>query len=125
DLEDLEPEVEVGAEAALLHLLLEIVVRRGDHPHIYRNRTDRSDAGDLALLQNPQQLRLHRGTDVADLVEKDRASVGRLEEPLSFRHRTGECALRMTEQLGLEHPLGQRRAVDRDEGAAAARTRLV
>jgi hypothetical protein len=35
DREDAEAVVEVGAEAALAHLALEVPVRRRDHPHVH------------------------------------------------------------------------------------------
>ena len=61
-----------------------------------------ADAADLALLQHAQQLRLQRERQLADLVEKQRAAVGFLEQPGLVAHRIGERAAHVTEQLGLE-----------------------
>ena len=51
--------------------------------------------------------------DVADLVEEQRAAVGDLEHALLVRHRAGERALDVAEQLALQQVLAQRVAVDR------------
>ena len=49
------------------------------------DRLGRADALDLAVLEHAQQLHLHAERQLADLVEEDRAAVGRLEEPLRSR----------------------------------------
>ena len=67
----------------------------------------RADALELALLEDAQQLRLRRRRHLADLVEEDRALVGGLEPALAHRHRAGEGALLVAEQLGLEQRLRQ------------------
>jgi hypothetical protein len=57
-------------------------VRRRDHAHVDRDRLRRADGPHLALLQDAQQLDLQRHRHVADLVEQQRAAVGRLEQAL-------------------------------------------
>src|SRR5262249_29888720 len=47
----------------------------------------------------------------------ERPAVRELELPRAGRHRARERALLVPEKLGLREGLGQRRAVDRDEGA--------
>ena len=79
-----------------------------------------ADALELLLLQRAQQLDLHRGRDVADLVEEQRAAVGELEPAELLLDRAGERALLVAEQLALEQRLGQRAAVDLDERAVRA-----
>ncbi len=61
-----------------------------------------ADRPHLALLQHAQQLHLQRQRHVADLVEEQRAAVGRLEEALVRLHGAGERAARVAEELGLE-----------------------
>jgi len=95
-------------------------VGRGDHPHVDPDRVGRADPLELALLQHAEQADLGGHRDVADLVEEDRAAVGRLEEPLLVALRAGEGALHVAEQLRLEERLGERPAVERDERVAAA-----
>jgi len=46
----------------------------GQHPHVDLDRPRFADGHDLALFEEPQQLRLHVHRQVADLVEEERAS---------------------------------------------------
>ena len=77
---DLQAEEQVLAEAARGDLVLEIAVGRGDDAHVDLDGLGRADAPDLALLQHAQELHLHLGADLADLVEEQRAAVRLLEE---------------------------------------------
>ena len=78
-----------------------------------------ADRAHLALLQHAQQLHLERRRQLADLVEEQRAAVGRPEEAgLALVVGAGEGALLVAEQLALEQRLGQRAAVDGDERRA-------
>jgi len=79
-----------------------------------------SDAADLVLLQRAQQLDLHRGGHLADLVEQQRPAAGSLEQARSVLRRAGERTARMSEQLALEQRLGDGSAVDRDERTGRA-----
>src|SRR6266545_1437917 len=79
----------------------------------------------LAFLQNPQELHLHRRRELADLVEKKRAS-RRLGKPtLAPPDGSGEGTSLVAEKLGLENRLRDRRAVDGNEGSTRARAPLV
>ena len=77
------------------------------------------------LLERAQNLRLQRQRQVADLVEKQRAAVRQLELAGLARHRAGEGALLVAEELGLEQVVGNRRAVDRHERAVGPRAQRV
>ena len=77
-------------------------MRRRDHAHVDRDRLRRADRPHLALLQHAQELDLQRHRHVADLVQEQRAAVGRLEQALVRLHGAGERAPRVAEQLGLE-----------------------
>ena len=81
----------------------------------------RAERLDGPLLQHAQQLGLGRQRDLGDLVEQQRAAVGRLEAAVAALDRAGERAALVAEQLGLEQRLGERGAVDRDERLARAR----
>src|SRR5881397_1727154 len=61
-----------------------------------------ADPFELAFLKQPQQLGLHRRRHVADLVEKEGAAVRLLELAEVARGGSGEGALFMTEELGLD-----------------------
>ena len=78
-----------------------------------------ADAVERPLLQDAQELALRRRRELADLVEEDRAAVGQLELAQPARGRAREGAPLVAEELALEQRLGNRGAVDRDEGAVA------
>jgi len=118
DRDDVQPVVEVGAEAALGHLLLEIAVGRGDHPQVDLDRLARTHRIDLALLQHPQQLDLDGVGRLAYLVEEDGAALGLPAETVMIAVGAGERSLDVTEELALEQGLGNRAAVDGHEGPA-------
>ena len=76
-------------------------------------------------LEHAKELDLRRRRDLADLVEEDRARVGQLEPAEPPLRRAGERALLVAEQLLLEQRVGERGAVDGDEGLAAPGREIV
>ncbi len=76
DLDRVEPEQQVLAEALLVGQLLGRQVGRGDHPHVDRHRPVGADRNHLPLLERGQQLGLEMERQVADLVE-EQACCGR------------------------------------------------
>ena len=80
DVHDVQAVVEVFAELAAHHELLQVAVRGRDHAHVDRDGVGGADGADLVLLQHAQQLHLQAHRHVADLVEQQRAAVGRLEQ---------------------------------------------
>ena len=79
DLDRVEPEQQVLAEALLVGERVGRYVGGGDHPHVDRNRLVRPDRHHLALLERGQQLGLEVKRQIADLVEEQGAVVGGLE----------------------------------------------
>ena len=77
------------------------------------------------FLQYAEQLYLGGGRQLADLIQEQRAPVCRREVSRPRPIGTGECALLVAEQLGLHQFGRQRTAIDSDEGALAARARLM
>ena len=75
----------------------------------------------LAFLKHAQKLHLDRGRQLADLVEKQRAAARLGEAALAPRHRAGERAALVSEQLRFEDALGNRRAIDGHERSGGAR----
>ena len=71
-------------------------------------------------LQHAEQLGLHLGRQLADLVEKERRAVRDLEAPGLARQGPGVGALLPPEQLALHQPGRQRGAVDLDHQLAPA-----
>jgi len=76
DREDVEAIVEILAEAAGAHFALEIAVGGGQHTRVDLARLGLADQGDLPLLQDAQQLDLHRLRGLADFIEEDGAAIG-------------------------------------------------
>ena len=119
ELDDLEAIVEILAEAALLDLLLEIAVGRGDDPHIDLDAARAPDPLELPLLQDPQHLGLGLGRHVADLIEEDRAAFRGLESAHTLLIRARKGALLVAEELALDQLAVDRRTVDGHEGTIA------
>src|SRR5262249_43915087 len=71
DGEDVEPVIEVRAEAPLAHGSLEVAIRGRDQPHVYFQRLRPADALELALLQYAQELRLQLQRQVPDLAPEE------------------------------------------------------
>ena len=94
--------VEVLAESAAAYRLLEVAMRRRDDADVASDRHVVADTLEYTLLQHAQELYLHRGAHVADLIEKQRAALGDLEAALAGGDRAGEGALLVAEELGLE-----------------------
>ena len=120
DRHDVQPVVEVLAELAGLDHRRQVAVGGGDQPHVDLDRPRAAEPLELVLLQDAQDLGLRVGAHVADFVEEQRAAVGLLEAADALLVGAGERALLVTEQLGLEQVLLQRRAVHLDEVARRA-----
>ena len=120
DRDDVEPEVEVLAEAAGGDGIAEVAVGGGHHAHVDVPRLRRAHSLHLAVLEHAQQLGLELGRDLADLVEEERAAVGALEAAGAGLERSGERAALVAEELALEHAGRERRAVHGDERRADA-----
>ena len=112
--------VEVLAKAALLDRHAQIPVGRRDDADIGVQRLDPADPLEGALLQHAQHADLQRGRHLADLVQQEGAAVGQLEAAAALALRPGERAAFVAEQLGLQQPLGQRAAVQRNKGPVGA-----
>ena len=81
DGDDLQPVVEVLAEAAPLDLVVEVLVRGADEADVDGARARLADPADLLLLEDAEELGLEGERQVADLVEEERAARGLLDEP--------------------------------------------
>src|SRR5262249_27899517 len=106
---------QIAAESAFRDLALKIPMRRGNHPDIDLSGVRGSDPLERPLLQYTQQLCLQLRREIADLVEEQRAPMRQLETALAQRHRAGERAAFVTEQLALDECRRQCCAVHDDE----------
>src|SRR5262249_31302648 len=121
----LEPEVEILAKPSLGDAALEIAIAGGDDPDVHRHRARRADLVERLLLKHAQELALMIRSQLADLVEEQRSSIGLLEVAPTFTDRPGEAALDVTEELSLEELGRNGRHVDCDERLIAPRTQGV
>src|SRR5262249_11738223 len=115
DGNDVEPEIQVLAEAALPDQLLQVLVGGGDDAHVHRHGVAGADPLEGHFLQNAQELGLHLQVDVADLVEKERTAVGQLEAADLVPVGARKSPLDVSEKLTFQEALGQGGAVDRNE----------
>ena len=117
DSGDVQAVIEILAESAGGDLFGQVAVRRRDDAGIGVQGLSPADALELALLDDAEDLDLGRQRQLADLVEKNRASGGAFEPAGLLAVGAGECAALVAEELALDQPLGKRPAVDADERA--------
>lgn len=120
-----EAVIQVGAEASFLDALAQILVGGGNDPHVDLACLVVAQALDLAVLQHAQQFALRRQRQLADLVEKQAATVGALETPGAGDLRAGIGAALGAEEFGLDQLVRDRGAVQRHERTFAARPLVV
>src|SRR5262245_62195078 len=85
---NVQPEIEVLAKAVLLNFLSQILVRRCNDPNVYGHGPPAADPFHLAFLQNTKQFSLSSETQVADLIQEQCSTIGRLNasnSPLDTR----------------------------------------
>jgi len=97
DGDDVEAVVEVLAERAGVHAGLWVAVGGGEDADVDVDGGGGADAGDLALLDDPQELDLGAGAELGELVEEDRAAAGGLEVAGAGGHRACEGAALVAE----------------------------
>ena len=105
-LEHAEPVVQVLAEPLVADVLLQVLIRGGDHADVDAHFLRRPDRQKRMAFENPQQLGLAFERQLADFVEKQRAQVGLLEEADVVAIGAGERAGLVAEQLAL-HEVGR------------------
>ena len=112
EMDDLQPVQQVLAELAGRHQVAQVAVGGRDHPNVdARLRLIRTHGLDLAVLEKPQQERLHAQAHLADFVQEQRAAMRQLELAALVAVGAGEAAFDVSEQLGLEERFRQAGAV--------------
>src|SRR5262249_5491597 len=97
-----QPKIEIAPKLPLLHVDFEVAMRRRNDACRHGNRPIRSESNDCALLQHAQELGLRRQGQLADLVEKERSSAGRLERAFSRAVRPGKRSALVSKQLAFD-----------------------
>src|SRR5207244_800134 len=90
--------------------------------HVYFDLLAAAHALERMPFQHAQKLRLRLRAHLANLVEHQRALIGRFELADLALGRPGERALLMTEQLAFQQRLGQRGTVDAAKRRFSPRT---
>ena len=91
-------------------------MRRRDHAHIGPDRLVAADALECLLLQHAQELGLEGQRHVSYLVEKNGTVIALLELANAAAVGPSKGALLVSEKLTLQKGLGDRGAVERQEG---------
>src|SRR5512147_737572 len=91
--DDLQSVVKILAKDVVLHVLFKVAIGRGQYPDIEFNRLRSADSFDFSVLQEAKQLNLEIGSELADLVEKERAGMGELELAALLGMGPGESSL--------------------------------
>ena len=101
ETDDVEPIVQVFAESAVLHELLEVGVGGRDDAHVDGHRCGLAERVDFARFEETEQLGLEVEAKLADLVEEQGAVLSGPDEPQAVIG-PGEGSAAMTEELALE-----------------------
>src|SRR5882724_317597 len=125
DLHDVEAEIQVLAKGSGFDGGIEIAVGGGDDANVDVAAFGGPYRLDFALLESAQELGLEIDGHVANLVEKERATVRGFEQTLLGLDSPGERAFNVAEQLGLDERGNQSGAIDGNEGAILASTKEV
>src|SRR5215510_8107787 len=99
DWKNVQPVIQVHSKTPVGNLLFEVPVRRGDNAYIGSDRLISADPLELLLLKHSQQGDLHFRAQLADLIQKNRSTVRRLEASDPLLQGPGESALLMSEQF--------------------------
>ena len=122
---DVQPVEQIGTEAASLDFLRQIAIGGGDDPHIGGLLAAGAEAAIAAAFQEPQELGLERQRHLADLIEKQRAALRRLDKARTRLCGPGESSALDPEKLRFEQIAGKRGAIHDDERPIGARAGIV
>src|SRR5678815_4754314 len=125
DREDVEAEKQVTPEAARFDFRIEIPMRRRDEPDIDLDLRDATHPTEPSPFEHLEELGLDRRFHLSDLVQKQRAAVGHLEQTEFPGRGARESPSFMTEQLRLRQLPAQTGAVQLDERFVRAGRGLV
>ena len=111
DADAREPVIQIFAEQAVAHALLQLAVGGGNDAHVHLNGAHAPHGPHLALLQHAQQLDLERRRGFANFIQKHGAAVATLEQAWVVLERAGKRPALVAEQLRLQQRVGNGRAV--------------
>ena len=120
EADDVEAVEEVFAEASVADGVVEVGVGGGDDADVDGQRARFAERRDLARLEEAEELRLEVESELADLVEEERAVAGGANEAGVVAVGAGEGAAAVAEQLAFEQVARDGGAVEGDEGFLGA-----
>ena len=103
----------------------QVVIRGGNDANIHFAGAQRSHSLHFLILEHAQELRLRGERHISDLIQKQRASMGVLEQARLVVRGPGERTLHVAEQLALEQRFHDGRAVEHDVAAGSHRAEPV
>jgi len=103
---DGQPVVQVRPELVLVDHPLQVAIACGNNAHVDLNGPDATYPLKLLLLENPQQLGLQLQGHLADLIQEQRAAVGRLEAPMRCATAPVKRSLLVPEELASSSSAG-------------------
>src|SRR6267143_4780193 len=115
---DIQAEIQILAEGAVLVRGFEVAVRGGDHSHVDFDPLVAAYGTNFLFLQNAQQLRLKLQRQLSNLDEENSPGISRLEESLFRFQRPGESPLLIAEEFTFDQRRYQRSTFDRYKWAA-------
>ena len=96
----IDAEVQICPEGALPDHRDQITVGGSNNADVNGNGSLSTNAADAVLLQDTQQLALHGGRDLTDLIQKNSSGMSTLEQaPLAVPAGSGKGSLYIAEQL--------------------------
>src|SRR6516225_3100724 len=90
DLEHVEAEEEIVAEAPVGHSAGQVLMRRRQNPEIERLWLIAADGENLVMLERPQPLHLHRERYVGNFIKEYSSPFGQWEETRPALRRAGK-----------------------------------
>ena len=97
DLDGVEPEQQVLAEAPARDFGVQVGIGGGEDAYVHAVGLRRTHALELAGFEDAQQLGLLGRGDVGDLVQEQRAAIGQLETAHAVRARVRKGSLDVAE----------------------------
>ena len=123
NVDDIQAIKKVFSESLFFNFFVEVFVSCSQNPHIGVDRTCSAEALELAILQNSQQFHLKCWTDLADLIEKQRSSIGQFKSAFLPAVRAGESSLLISEQFRFEESVRKRGAAHLNQRLQSSRRR--
>src|SRR5262245_32800196 len=112
DIDDVEPVEQVLPESLFLHFFLQVLVGRGENPNIGVDGPGSTEALELLILKNAQQLHLNSGRDLADFIQEKCSPMSQFEPTFLTSVRAGERTFFMPEKFRFEKRLREGSAAD-------------